>query len=293
MNYKKMSYISGAAIFTGLVIILIAIMWLSQGNIFLSKNYSVFARFKEITGIRDQSPVFFRGYRVGAVKEVAFQKDGILLELNIKKRYAIPTGSEYVVGTLNFIGEKAIFISPLEAASTFVQSGDTVNGENRDMMAMLQGLLTGLQKNVDNGEITGRFARLGESIDLMQSILHKLDVKLDQVDAAAFNRELAEIGAIGDEIREFLAASRPGVQNLTEEGQNALVKVNETCDRISRLTQSVQSVSDKIDHGDGTAAELVNNRETIENLNAMMTEMKRLIEDLRANPQRYVKLSIF
>jgi len=293
MDYKKMSYISGAVVFFGLLIVLISIMWLSSGNIFFSHNYSIFAKFREVTGLREQSPVFLRGYRIGVVKDVAFLKDGIVIRLNINKRFSIPEGSAFAVSTVNLIGEKGISISPIDTATTFMQSGDTVQGENKDMMIALQGLLSGLQKNIEGGDISRRITRLGESIDLMQSILGKLDIKLDQIDASEFNRQLAQVGEAGRQAQALIRSTQPKIQELTQEGKEALARLNQTCEEISNLAKSVKGVSDKIDHGDGTAAQLLNSRQTIDNLNAAITQLRKFLEDIQANPKRYIKLSLF
>jgi phospholipid/cholesterol/gamma-HCH transport system substrate-binding protein len=293
MNYKQMSYISGAVIFFGMVTVLLAVMWLSSGNIFFSKDYSIFAKFPEVTGLREQSPVFLRGYRIGVVKDVTFLKDGIVIRLNINKRFSIPSGSGFAVSTVNLIGEKAISISPVDTATAYMQSGDTVLGENKDMMIALQGLLSGLQKNIDAGAIQTRVSRVGESIDLMQSILKKLDVKLDQIDAAAINRDLSRIGAAADEARDLLKDNRPGLEQLTSDGRDALARVSVACDQIGRMAQSVQAVSDQIATGNGAITELLNNRQTIDNLNLMLADLAQLITDIKANPHRYLKVSLF
>jgi len=293
MDYRKMSYISGVVIFFGFLIVLISIMWLSSGNILFSQNYSIYAKFREVTGLREQSPVFLRGYRIGVVKDVNFQKDGIVIRLNINKQFSIPEGSEFAVSTVNLIGEKAISISPIDTVTTFMQSGDTVQGENKDMMIALQRIFSGLQKNIEGGDISRRITRLGESIDLMQSILGKLDVRLDQIDASEFNRQLAQVGEAGRQAQALVQSTQQEIQELTQEGKEALARLNQTCEEISSLAKSVQGLSDKIDHGDGTAAQLLNSRQTIDNLNATIAQLRKFLEDIQSNPKRYVKLSIF
>lgn len=288
-----MSHISGAIIFFGFVIVLISIIWLSSGNILFSRDYSIFAKFPEVTGLREQSPVFLRGYRIGVTKDVTFQKDGIVIRLNINKSYSIPKGSKFAVSTVNLIGEKAIAITPMDTIGDFIRPGDTVSGENKDIMIALQGLLAGFRKNIEDGDIAHRISRLGESIDLMQSILTKLDVKVDQLDVAELNKQLGRIGDAGRQVQEFFKTSQPDLQELTKEGRDALVKIEMTCDQVSNLARSVQSVSDKINHGEGSASEFINNPEYIANLNAAVMELRKLLEDIKANPHRYVKLSVF
>ena len=111
-NYNKMSYISGVIIFFSAVIFLISVLWLSGARILSASEYKIYFRFTDVVGLRDRSQVFMRGYRVGWTKDVMFEKDDVLVRVDVKKRFQIPKDSKIEINTLNFIGEKAITISP-------------------------------------------------------------------------------------------------------------------------------------------------------------------------------------
>jgi phospholipid/cholesterol/gamma-HCH transport system substrate-binding protein len=57
--------------------------------------------------------------------------------------------------------------------------------------------------------------------------------------------------------------------------------------------ESTAQVLDKINRGEGTIGELVNNDTLYNNLEQSALELDKLLEDLRVNPKRYVHFSIF
>jgi phospholipid/cholesterol/gamma-HCH transport system substrate-binding protein len=293
MDYKKMSYISGVIIFAGFVIVLVSIIWLSTESVFFSHDYSIYVKFPEVTGLRDQSPVLMRGYRVGKTKGVKFEPDGIVIQVNINKKYEVPRGSRFEVTTINLIGEKAISIVPLDTSREVIRPGDIVRGENKDIMIVAQSVLSSMKKQIEGHDISDRIKRLGESVDLLHSILIDLDKKLDQVDVADISLQVRRVGEAAQQIQGFAKAAQPDAVELTKEGREVLGKMKGAIDRFTSLSTGLDTLVAKINGGEGTAGELVNNKEYITNLNATVTEMRLLIQDIKANPKRYLKMSLF
>ena len=49
----------------------------------------------------------------------------------------------------------------------------------------------------------------------------------------------------------------------------------------------------KLDQGNGTAAQLLNDRRLYDESRATMREVAALVRDLRTNPRKYFKVSVF
>lgn len=293
MDYKKMSYISGVIIFFGVGILLLAIIWLSAQNIFFSKNYVLYVRFPEVTGLRDQSPIFMRGYRIGTTKGVKFEENGILIQLQMNKKYVVPQGSKFEITTLNFIGEKAISITPPPTAAEPMQPYDTVLGENKDIMITAQQVLSQVKSQIDGEDLGSRFRRLGESLDRFHAILGKVDSAVGRLNVAEYNDQIRAVGQAGRQFQEFLSASQPEVVQTAREAREMMARLNGALDRFSALAAEVDSTVVRLNQGEGSAGELLTNKDHIQNLSATIDELRALIADIKKNPGRYVKVSIF
>ncbi len=294
MDHKKMSYISGVIIFFGMVILLVSIVWLSSENILFTQDYTIYAKFPEVAGLRDQSPVFLRGYRIGTTKGVGFEPDGVVIKIDINKKYVIPRDSRVEITTLNLIGEKAISITPIAGGSEEpLKAGSTLAGENRDVMIIAQQVLSSLKKRIDDNEFDTKVRKLGESLDLFHSALAKLNERLDQLDVAEFTKQVKAVGEAGQSIRELVTATKSDVVDVTREGKEVVGKMNSALDRFQSLAQSLDSIAQKINSGQGTAGELVNNKQYITDLARAINEIQILLTDIRQDPHKYFKFSLF
>jgi len=265
MDYKKMTYISGIIIFVAFVTVLVAIIWLSTENILFSRDYPVFVKFTEVTGLRDQSPVFMRGYRIGTTKGVQFERDGIIIKTEINKKYQIPKDSKFAVSALNLLGEKALTITPPLGGGSgeCVQPDDMVIGENRDIMSIAQTVLMGLKKRIDENDIGAKIKQFGESLDRIQSVVKKLDDKMNQLDITKYNEQIISVGDAARQIQEFLQATQPDVAGIAKQGKETMGKVNGALDQFSSLAQKLDSMAAKLNRGEGSAGELLNNKEYV------------------------------
>jgi len=73
----------------------------------------------------------------------------------------------------------------------------------------------------------------------------------------------------------------------------ASMEIKSTVDNANQAMQAVQSITDKIQRGEGSLGMLVNDDRLYTNLNNASEELDALIRDLKTNPGKYLKLSIF
>ena len=63
--------------------------------------------------------------------------------------------------------------------------------------------------------------------------------------------------------------------------------------KLDSLRGSLQSVSGKIDRGQGTLGQLVNDPRLYEDTKVTVAELRALIADIKKNPKKYINLSVF
>ena len=292
MKYKKMSFISGIVIFFSFILILISILWLADKRIFFTHDYKIFIKFNNIIGMRDHSQVFMRGYRVGWTKGVQFEKDGVLVRVDIKKKFNIPSDSIFEINTLNFMGEKAITINPGKSKK-YLTPGSRVKGTNRDLMIQAKEIMDTIKGKIDKGGFESKMGKISKSIDLLYSALNKINTKLDKVNISKYNKQIEKIGTAADNLSEFLKESKKELQLTTKKGRESFEKMDKLINSLTSLTNKLDLISDKINKGKGSAGKFLNDKKYIENLNETIEELKKLIADFKKHPKKYVKLSLF
>ena len=66
-----------------------------------------------------------------------------------------------------------------------------------------------------------------------------------------------------------------------------------TSDSLDRAVASLRAVLDRIDRGEGTLGRLSTDDSLYQNLNRAAESVSALLDDVRANPKKYINVSIF
>jgi phospholipid/cholesterol/gamma-HCH transport system substrate-binding protein len=74
---------------------------------------------------------------------------------------------------------------------------------------------------------------------------------------------------------------------------SAADKLERLSGRLDSLRASIQSVSEKVDRGQGTLGKLVNDDRLYTDLSGAVHSLRVLVEDIKANPKKYLKVEIF
>jgi phospholipid/cholesterol/gamma-HCH transport system substrate-binding protein len=70
-------------------------------------------------------------------------------------------------------------------------------------------------------------------------------------------------------------------------------KLDSTVRHLARASANLDSISDKINSGQGTAGQLVNDKELYQELKKTNRQLQDLIADIKTNPRKYLTVEIF
>lgn len=294
-----MSYLAGLIVFLAAIVFLFGILWLSGNQIFFSNEYKLDILFDDVVGLQDQSPVFLRGYRIGSTKEVEFEEEKIRVTISLDKRFRIPADSKVEINMLNFLGEKGIMVLP-GYAKEYLKPNSVITGENKDLMSLAKNILFTTKEKVEEGDLNRVIANISESAESLSKLLGKVNTKVDNLDIALYNTQIMELGQAGKGLKEFLEVAQGETQNFSAESRMSLDKfnltldqVNDTLEQLAALSSELSEIARDINTGRGTAGELLQNKAYIESLNDTIIQLTAFLEDIRENPKKYVKFSIF
>lgn len=285
MNYKKMSFISGIVIFFSIVIIMISILTLSGKRIMFSSDYIIYVKFSDVIGLQDQAKVFMRGYRVGWTKDVEFVDDGVVVRIDIKKRFKIPKDSKFEINTISLLGEKAVTIHP-GTSKEYLAQGDHIVGTNKDMVIQMRQVLESFKKDLDKGDVAARIKDLSEAVTTLKTVLNKLDKKIEKFDVNRLNQSIAELNKAGQSVSGFMNKNSDSLSLAISNFKNSMQE-------IGVLSKKLNQIAEKINKGEGSAGLAVNDKTYIQKFDSTLTEINTLIKDLKKNPKKYIDLSIF
>lgn len=311
------------------VLIVAALTFFAGGIILLGEKTKFFVPkgrlsvvMTDVAGLKVGAPVWLAGVDVGIVTDVHFDRpqtsNEVDVELEIERGALKKIGRDSVitVQTRGLLGEKYVDITPSrfvlekpetrlygtpvarvdevmqKAGSTFERLNKIIEkmGEGEgslgkllndpslyDNMSKLAGEMEEFTQAVNRGEGSfGKFVHDPQLYNKLVSVAEKSEKATD--DLRELNqRILSQEGTIGKLITDREVYDR-GVR-LMERSERSLAALEETVTALNR--------------GEGTAGKLVRERELYDRMNRAAEDFDALVKDIKANPRRYIKLSIF
>ena len=260
--------------------------------------------------------VTLSGLKVGVVGELKFttrnNQQGILIELKIDKDYAdrITPSSKAVVKTMGILGDKYVDISlgnpsepPLQAGM-FIRSEAPVNAN--ELFADAAAALSDLKGLVRNIHLLSNQVANGQGIMGNMLADKKAGKNLSEImqNLKAITKNIAQgRGNLGKVLQDTsLYAS---LLNTSQKLETITTQIGAGRGTVGKLISdttmyaNIKSISIRTDsllqklQGGGTVGKLINDKELYEELLFLTREVKKLTDDIKANPKKYVSFSIF
>ncbi len=223
-----------------------------------------------------------------------------------------------VVHTIDDVAQKAgVTFEKLNSIVDNVQSGKGTLG----MLATdtklyinaveLSNELNILAGNINRGEGTlGKLARSGEPYDKLMQILSRADKTLQDIQSSdgTLNRliydrslytklvSLAEkSNQAADDVRELnrKLTSKDNTLGMLLNDKELYDKGLSLITRADNSMKDLEAVTAKIKAGEGTAGKLITEKVLYEKLDRTVESLDALVVDIKKNPGRYVKFSLF
>ena len=144
----------------------------------------------------------------------------------------------------------------------------------------------------------GRLANDPAVVDSLEASLKNFEVVTARLRAGegSLGRLLAD-----DALAKSLTATTTNLDSMTgriSRGEGTLGKLvtdRELYDRLTSMSERLDAVMAGLQQGDGTAGQLLHDRQLYENMNGAVGELRKLVQDIRADPRKFlnVRVSLF
>jgi len=273
--------------------------FLKGENVF-NNNLTYYVRYPNALNLQSSSPVLFRGVKVGSVREVILQSEGVLIEFYAREDIRIPVGSEARVISTDLFNTRAIEILFSNSEERAV-SYDTLVGTVETAL---------LEKIAD--QVTPMRNRIDSLLQTTQRLLGSINP--DELNRTVGNVELAtaQLAEMSSAMKEPLNRSLTNVESISSN----LARNNEQINKIVRnaamfsdslnalslqptltsLNQNLATLSailQKIERGEGTMGKMVQDSSLYYRLDESARSLNLLMDDFRNQPRRYLNFSVF
>lgn len=277
-----------------------------KGTDLFSTTNKYYVMYDNVNGIVKSNPVIMNGFKIGKVDKIVYTKDKsgrLMVTLKIDADVFVPKSSNAVIVSSDLLGSKAIELE-FGDVSVAAKNGDTLTGNVEsgltEQIKPLKNKAEGLVTSLDSLS----FALTQVLNDNSRSSLNKTFSNLEHISAGLDqlindnNSRLRSFINNADGVAGNLRKNNDNISGILE-NVNSLsdslskLQLNATIERLNKTVTELNSVLVKIDNGQGSLGKLVNNDSLYINLNNASANLDKLLIDLKANPRRYVHISVF
>lgn len=231
------------------------------------------------SGIVPKTHVRTNGVTVGKVEDIVLEVSHTRIEFSVGKKVKIPLGSKVEIRTRGLLGETFLEIVRAPDVGEYVKENKIIP-VNSDQVGISQ--LIGI---------------VGDIAKDIKKVTNTLAVVLGGDDGqSSFGNILKNLEQSSSNLSEILGSNKEGIENIIENlnvfSENAasvldeensrrlddiLTKFESTMQDVRSSANNVKLVSEKIEEGEGTLGQLVNDDETIEELKAAIKDVRQVI----------------
>lgn len=317
MNKVSKEFKIGVIVIISCALLFVGVNYLKGTNIF-QKQRKFYAVYENIDGLGESNPVVLNGFKIGLVRNVTLHPDGsgaLLVEFVLNdENLKVPNDTRAKIFTSDLFGSKAVELEMGESM-VMAESGDTLaSNMEQDLAKAIQAELAPLKQKVDEltagieviitnlqsvfeDEATQGLPKVFESLQRTMETLEKTSTNIDQ--AVAENR--AKLTATMTNVESITSNLKDNNESLTNAIQNfeavsdslSQVNLKQTLVKADKTINDLAAITEKINNGEGTAAQLINSDSLHTAVLATNEELQILLNDIYANPWRYIHVSIF
>lgn len=304
--HKKSKLKVGIFCIVAVIVFYLGACFFKGVSAFGKKTY-YYAVFENTGGLQASNAVMLNGYKIGQVTNVTMLSDNpvrLCAELMITEPVNIPKDSKVQVAPKDLLGGTVInilmgtdtkFLREKDTMATFVVPAMTDGID--EMKTKINSILVSVDtialslKDVLSSEggaqdLRGTLANLEQTT---ANLTYILAANKDKVGKLVTNLEAFSntLQVAGPELESI-------VSNLDDISDSlAQANVKQLVNDASKAVGDIQLMVDKMQRGEGTLGQIVNNDTLYTNLEKSLDSFNALLVDLKANPKKYINVTVF
>jgi phospholipid/cholesterol/gamma-HCH transport system substrate-binding protein len=272
-----------------------------KGTNLLFKTKTVYTVYPSVAGLAKSSPILINGFQIGVVESIYFhpnQSGSVLVELLITENdYIIPNNSFASLISMDFLGSKAIALK-IGNSKTELLDGDTLQADiEMSMLDDVSEQILPIKQKAENlmDSLNIAVSGLSKTLNNLNEVLNVKNKRNLELALVKLNTTVESYNMLAVELNNTIkTVVKPTLKTYKNLGDSlASLDLKSTMESAQKTFENMTDIMTKINNGEGTMGQLMNNDSLYNHLDSVSVNLDRLLIDFKEHPKRYVHFSVF
>ena len=280
-----------------LAVALFMIEFLKGKDIF-SRNNTYYIIYPSVEGLSISTGITVGGYAAGVISDIAYNRQTMdyTVSASVSREFDIPEDSFIEIYSSDLLGTRKLRVK-MGSSPVMATSGDTLRGcMEADMLSSVTGSLDSLMRSIrttvesvnlildeeNRAEVRQLLKRLNSTAGNLEKISAMLQSKSPDIETLLSN--LSSISATLDSAATAISGTAANAEAIT-------ASLNEA--DLKGMTDSIRSLAGRLQSPDGSIGKLMRSDSLYNTLTALSSDLDSLVNNIRKDPKKYIKISIF
>ena len=298
MNSKTIQLRVGLVVVLAIAILVVGIIWV-KGIRFNQTKYRYSVIFPNVGALEVGDPVSVSGVQKGKVKKIQLYQGEVLVTLYLADDVVLKKDAKFTVKNIGLMGERFVAVQT-GYSDTLLDLSQPVRGYYDtgipEVMGRVGEMIDQLSRLVANleGVLGTKWSResMIETIRNLREISHVLNALLNR-NKGKFDQTMDDLSYTSAELKKIIDQNKEKLQTTVDGFEQASVKLENITTTLDTISISLKRLTSKIEKGEGTLGQLVNDTTLYEQIKETTRHVDDLIQDIKKNPKKYLKVTVF
>jgi phospholipid/cholesterol/gamma-HCH transport system substrate-binding protein len=298
MDNRTIELRVGIVVAIAVIVLFLGIIWIKEYR-FNVERYKYGVLFPNVGALSAGDPVTVLGVKKGTVERIILSGGDVLVTFNLTTDVKLKKDAKFTVMNIGLMGERFIDVSPGHSPELLDLSRPVEGFYDTgipEVMGMAGQMLDEIRRLV--AHLEGIFGTqwsqesFKETIANLKKLSSDLVTLLDQ-NKGKLEKAASDLSYTSSELKELVDKNRGKLQSSVDNFTTSSAKLDTITTTLSSLSISLKNLTQKIESGEGTFGKLVNDSTLYNDLRKTTNNLDELIADIKKNPKKYLKVSLF
>lgn len=280
------------------IILFLGIIWIKEYR-FNVERYKYGVLFPNVGALGVGDPVTVLGVKKGTVESIILSGGDVLVTFNLTTDVKLKKDAKFTVMNIGLMGERFIDVSPGHSSELLDLSRPVEGFYDTgipEVMGMAGQMLDEIRRLV--AHLEGIFGTEWSQESFKETIKDLRKLSADLVTLLDRNKDKLEktatdLSYTSSELKALVERNKEKLQSSVDNFTTSSAKLDTITTTLSSLSVSLKNLTQKIESGEGTFGKLLNDSTLYNDLRKTTNNLDELVTDIKKNPKKYLKVSLF